>query len=339
MRLRTKTILGVALIEMVLLAVLVGSALSILRESNEVQLTRRVQLGGKLLTAAAKDAVISQDLATLDSLADEAMASGQIDFVRILDSGGIVLTERGDEAFLSRPFHPDLRIDQVNDGIFDWSAPVLAGGVRHGEVRLGVSTDPLQVLLASARRWAAGIAGLEMLLVALFSWLLGSYLLRQLVALRQASEHFAAGNFGHRLAVRGNDELTHTAHAFNRMAQQLGEDHELLQAESAKRLEAQQQSQLAQARAEDQTEQLNAIFSLSPDGFVSFDAARRVKYANTAFLRLTGLSEAQVAGLDEPAFSARLTRACIQQAPFPGMAALRTGHADAAVANADGGGI
>ena len=102
MRFRTKTILGVAAIEMALLAVLVGSALSILRESNETELIRRVQLGGKLLAAAAKDAVISQDLATLDSLVDEAMASGQIDFVRILDSGGVVLSKRGEAALLAR---------------------------------------------------------------------------------------------------------------------------------------------------------------------------------------------------------------------------------------------
>ena len=68
MRFRTKTILGVALIEMVLLAILVYSVLSILRESNEAELTRRVKLGGQLLAVAAKDAVISQDLATLDGL-------------------------------------------------------------------------------------------------------------------------------------------------------------------------------------------------------------------------------------------------------------------------------
>ena len=49
MRFRTKTIVGVAVIEMVLLAVLVGSVLSILRDSNETELMRRGQLGGKLL--------------------------------------------------------------------------------------------------------------------------------------------------------------------------------------------------------------------------------------------------------------------------------------------------
>ncbi len=323
MRLRLKTILGVAVIEMVLLAVLVNSALSVLRESNETELTRRMQLGGKLLTAAAKDAVISQDLATLDSLAAEAMASGQVDFVRIVDAGGVVLTQRGDPKFISRPFHPEVRIDQASDGVFDWSAPVLAGGVSHGEVQLAVSTDPLKVLLSSARRWVAGIAVLEMLLVALFSWLLGSYLVRQLLALRSASLRIAAGDFSERVPVQGSDELAETAHAFNHMAQQLEDHRDLLSLENSKRLEAQQAAEQAQARAEDQTVQLNAIFALSPDGFVSFDANHCVKYANPAFLRLTGLPESEVSGLEESAFSERLARACTAPAHFPGVAALR----------------
>lgn len=79
----------------------------------------------------------------------------------------------------------------------------------------------------------------------------------------------------------------------------------------------------AEARLRDRTEQLNAIFSLSPDGFVSFDADHRVKYASPAFGRMTGVDESEVVGLDEDAFSARLARQCSEQAPFPGMAALR----------------
>jgi PAS domain S-box-containing protein len=278
MRFRSKTILGVAVIELVLLAVLVGSALSILRDSNETELTRRVQLGGQLLAVAAKDAVISQDLATLDSLVTEAMASGQIDYVRILDASGAVLSERGEAKLLSRAFHPDTRIDQVTDGVFDWSAPVQAGGILHGEVRLGISTEPLNVLLATARRWAAGIAGLEMLLVAVFSWLLGTFLSRQLVALRKASDHFVAGDFEHRVPVQGNDELADTARAFNRLAQQLSDSNELVRAENFKRLAAQQD-------AEASANLLREAVSSIAQGFTIYDQDDRLVHCNEAYRR------------------------------------------------------
>ncbi len=80
----------------------------------------------------------------------------------------------------------------------------------------------------------------------------------------------------------------------------------------------------AEARIRDRTEQLNAIFALSPDAFVSFDAQRRVKYVSPAFHRMTGLDEASVVGLDEDTFSLRVAAECSAQAPFPGVAALRT---------------
>ncbi len=276
MRFRTKTIVGVAVIEFALLAVLVGSALSILRDSNEAELTRRVQLGGQLLAVAAKDAVISQDLATLDSLVLEAMASGQIAFVSILDAGGRVLTSQGDAALLSRPFHSDVRIDQVDDGVFEWATPVLAGGIRHGEVRVGVSVDPLKVLLASARRWAAGIAAIEIALVALFSWLLGSYLARHLVALQGASKRYAAGDFEHRIVVTGDDELAQTALAFNRMAQQLGDDRQLLQTENFERVQAQQ-------AAEKSRNLLRDSISSIAQGFTIYDEEDRLVQCNEAY--------------------------------------------------------
>jgi signal transduction histidine kinase len=80
--------------------------------------------------------------------------------------------------------------------------------------------------------------------------------------------------------------------------------------------------QEAKERARDHAEQLNAIFSVSPDGFVSFDPARRVKYVNPAFAHLTGLENDEMIGLDEVAFSERLSGACLRQAKFSGTLAL-----------------
>lgn len=87
---------------------------------------------------------------------------------------------------------------------------------------------------------------------------------------------------------------------------------------------------IAEARLHDRNEQLDAIFALSPDGFVSFDRKFRVKYANPAFLRMTGFGEADIVGLDENEFSELLDRRCIPTARFRGVAALR------ALRNADG---
>lgn len=70
-------------------------------------------------------------------------------------------------------------------------------------------------------------------------------------------------------------------------------------------------------------EHLNAIFALSPDGFVSFDAQRRVNHVNAAFTRLTGLSEATAVGLEEGELEARLTALLAPGARMPRLAELR----------------
>lgn len=73
----------------------------------------------------------------------------------------------------------------------------------------------------------------------------------------------------------------------------------------------------------ERSEQLNAIFTLSPDGFVSFDPHGRVNHANGAFLRMTGLDGMAIEGLDEPAFTTLLRSKCLPQASFPGVLNLR----------------
>lgn len=81
--------------------------------------------------------------------------------------------------------------------------------------------------------------------------------------------------------------------------------------------------QLAQRQIADRNEQLNAVFDLSPDGFVSFDVQRRVKYSNPAFAQMTGLDGAQIEGMDEHDFSVWLAQRCAPGTSFLGMAALR----------------
>jgi signal transduction histidine kinase len=295
------------------LAILVGTTLSILRDSNEHEIERRAQLGAKLIASAAKDAIIAEDVATLHSLTEEALSSGQIAYLRILDRQGHVLAEQGSADLLARVFTIDSDIRNVDDGIYDWSSAVTVGGIRYGEVRLGISVAPLQALLISSQRWAGGVALVELLLVGLFSWLLGSYLTRQLRAFRAASDMFAAGQLAHRIPVTGNDELAETAISLNEMARRLSENLALLAQEEQLRIAAQADLEFALAAVEDRNEQLNSIFELSPHGFVSFDQQSRVKYLNTAFIRMTGLDLKRLIGMSESEFITTLAKLCVDK--------------------------
>jgi PAS domain S-box-containing protein len=73
----------------------------------------------------------------------------------------------------------------------------------------------------------------------------------------------------------------------------------------------------------DRSEQLNTIFALSPDGFVSFNHRQQANFANEAFQRMTGLSASDVVGLSETAFAARMAALCRSPDDFPDIATLR----------------
>jgi PAS domain S-box-containing protein len=71
------------------------------------------------------------------------------------------------------------------------------------------------------------------------------------------------------------------------------------------------------------TELLNAIFQLSPDGFVSFDAERRVNYASPAFAALTQIQSSTITGVNEHVFSDLLADRCMPSGKFAGVQRLR----------------
>lgn len=84
------------------------------------------------------------------------------------------------------------------------------------------------------------------------------------------------------------------------------------------------QQRKALEQIQDQNERLNTIFSLSPDAFVSFDQAGRIKYTNPAFERLTGFASASVMGLAESEFTEKINSHCASTCLFGGLDQLRT---------------
>jgi len=116
---RLKTILGIAAIEAVLLAILVFSGLRWLHDSNEEQLTQRGATTAKLFAATTKNAVLATDLASLESFVVEALNTPGVVYARVRNSEALVLAEGGDAEILARPFLPDMDPSQADDGVFD----------------------------------------------------------------------------------------------------------------------------------------------------------------------------------------------------------------------------
>jgi PAS domain S-box-containing protein len=217
---KLKTILGIALIESILLVILVFSALDFLRDSNEEQLQEHADTTSRLFKNAIKDAVLSMDLATLESFVEEIMSNPDIVYARIV-SNEIILAQGGNESILSQPRHQDKSLAEVNDGIYDIRTTITEAGVTYGFFEMGLSTSAIEAVLVKARIWIGSIASLEIILVALFSSALGTYLTKQLLTLKHASNIITFSGPGHQIPISNNDEISDVAHAFNEMSKNL----------------------------------------------------------------------------------------------------------------------
>ena len=277
MSFRLKTILGIAAIQAILLAALVISGLRWLKDSNEEQLIQRGVATARLFAATAKDAVLATDLASLQSFVQDALMTPGVVYARVRDSAGRVLAEDGEAAALARAFAVDAEPSQVADGVFDSSAEIEAGGAAFGRVEVGLSLAAFRQLMEEARTEGIAVAVLIVVLVGLFSLLLGTALTRRLRQLQVASEQIAREGPGLRIQAKGSDEVAQVIAAFNSMSTRLAES-------AAERRRAEAELQLAAQAFEAQ----EAIFVT--------DASARILRVNHSFSRITGYEADEAIG-------------------------------------------
>ena len=181
MSFRAKAILGIALIEAILLALLITSGLRMIRTLGADDLVSQARASSQLMSAMTKEALLATDLASLKSIADLVVQTPGVVYVRILGQDH-VLASAGDAGALARPFVADKTYSDVTDSVFDIETPIATSQTRHGEIQMGFSTALLDNLLARARDKGAAIALFNIFITAVFSLILGVYLTRQLKA-------------------------------------------------------------------------------------------------------------------------------------------------------------
>ena len=219
MSLRFKTVIGVALIECFLLALLISTVLTYQYDSAEQALIKRANTTATLFASTTKDAVLSHDLASLETISEELMDNPDLVYVRVVDQNGQVFAEKGDQSVLNIEFSNDYSLDDaIVDGTFDVSSEIDAGGFNYGRVEIGFDIATIDKVIAETRELSISIAVVEMLLVALFSYVLGTYLTKQLKALREGARQISAGNYRTTIQTTTRDEISEVAIAFNQMS-------------------------------------------------------------------------------------------------------------------------
>ncbi|MFS4582783.1 ATP-binding protein [Phaeobacter sp. C3_T13_0] len=230
MSFRLKTVLGIALIELTVMAFLIAINQFALGGSATTQLYQRAESTARVFSNTVADAVIATDLATLDATIETAVSSNELTYLRVKNPAGIVLSQGGAKAALAAPFVKDSNFDEArSDHVIDIDLPVTVEGTEFGSIELGLSTLAVEREIAQALYWNVVIALIGMSLVAIFGFALGTMLTRQLQGLRLGALAIAGGNLDSQIDVKGRDELADTAKCFNYMAQTLSSDRRTLQ--------------------------------------------------------------------------------------------------------------
>lgn len=212
MSFRLKTILGIAMIELSVMAILIGINQFALGGSATTQLYERVEATSRVFANAVSDAVIATDLATLDATLDTAMTTEDIAYLRVRSATGFVLAQAGDPEALAQDFERDTSFETAtSDHRIDIETPIVVDGTLYGSIEMAVSTLRVEHEIAQALKLNVLVAVIGMSLVAVFGYGLGTILTRQLHLLRRGAQAIADGDLEHRVQVQGRDELADTA--------------------------------------------------------------------------------------------------------------------------------
>ena len=290
MSFRLKTIIGIALIESVLLLTLVISGLNYLASSNELQLQQRAVSTVNLFASATKDAVLALDIATIASATNEILSNPDVVYARV-SSDNFVLAENSKTAVVMSDRKQDFSLDDVTDGIYDVRAEIRVEGRVFGVVELGLSTAYVDNLLAEARQSAFSLAGAEIILVAIFSLILGSYLTRQLRLLENAAEVVAREGPGHTVEIDNSDEIGAVARAFNDMSRKLHRSDAIAQDDMKTRAELLESANRSEAVSK-------AILASSLDAIICIDARGEIIEFNQVATRIFGWKKDEASGMN-----------------------------------------
>ena len=273
MSIRTKTIFGIALIEIALLVTVCTISIKELKKSSTEDLYRESVVASELLIAATINSVLSTDLASLESLTSEFTASSDIVYVRIYNHQGL-MANSGSSSHLPEQFEAD-SVDEIPaDGVYDFSSPITLAGYNYGHIEIGLDSSRIDSRIDAVTNNLIIISIIGIITSVFLSFLLGHRLTQQFQIITCAASELIKGNFGHKIDVIGNDELATAAASFNIMSEKI---QQLLT------VSAEQQREI-----EDRETLLRTLLESLPAGILFGDEDRVAVFSNQKMAHIFG---------------------------------------------------
>ncbi len=219
--LRYKLVAASIIVELIMLALLLGNSIRLVNQTIEQQTKKQIETITPLLNASISTSLFERDYVTLSDILTGLLASPDTDFtyIRIYDKQGKLYANADKQTQFTLP-----EIDQdiqsaFSDNIYDGSSTLSLSGLNIGTVRYGLSIKSF--LQSKDKLFTQGllIAATEIILSILLLSFIGYWLTRHLGTLLEATSSISHGNYNIQTQIDSEDEIGQLASEFNTMAQ------------------------------------------------------------------------------------------------------------------------
>lgn len=219
--LRSRLLLGSAVVQLVMLALLIYNSIDVMDERLIERTRVHLAEHTKLLNAALEMPLAQSNMPRVQEVLDRARRDQGMTYLVLLDRAGRLVAASGWDTRKQLPPRDAVLSPRERNNMFHGELDVLTGNDYFGKLAFGLSTEFLQTarrqLIRDNLAIGLGALGLSIcLMVALAYWVT-----RHLTALSAASARLAGGDLNVRLPVRGRDEVAQLTTAFNSMAEVL----------------------------------------------------------------------------------------------------------------------
>ncbi|MEI7431453.1 MAG: response regulator [Betaproteobacteria bacterium] len=228
--LRAKLIIGAALIQSAVLALIIFNANRIAQDFLKDQVRIRIETIRPLLNAAIAGPLVQHDYATLSEILLEISRTHAIDHIRVMDTEKRIVGEAGELKGENRhEFNIGIE-GATHNGHVEKEMAITINDQTVGKLNFVMSIEFLEVARDSLARQNGliAIAGIivSSILLLLFSW----WLTRNLTRLRLVAERIGNGEYGTESGISPaeHDEIAQLAQAFDVMSRQIKDSHESL---------------------------------------------------------------------------------------------------------------
>lgn len=219
LRLSTKLVLSILLIEAAMLSVLVWNSVRLISSSHAEVLEQHIDDQITLLSNLLAPGLATSDRATLADALSLLRRQQHIVYADVRDRDGRDMARIG--TLPAQIKHDHSYAEATTDEVFDATATITLVGQTLGTLQIGYSIAEVEKLVQQTRVQNTTIATTEILLSITVTLLLGLVLTSSLRKLEQGASALARDELHHRIDLDSHDEMGDLARSFNKLAEHL----------------------------------------------------------------------------------------------------------------------